>query len=69
MTEWRDRKQYTQVLGKRMAHVESGQGEPVLFLHGNPASSYLWGGVMAAAAAIGDLTRPDSLEKIPRATP
>jgi haloalkane dehalogenase len=59
MSEWRQRKQYTQVLGKRMAHVEIGQGEPVLFLHGNPTSSYLWRDVMAAMEGAGRLIAPD----------
>ncbi len=59
MTEWRDRKRYTQVLGKRMAYVEMGTGKPVLFLHGNPASSYLWRDVMAAMEGAGRLLAPD----------
>jgi len=59
MTEWRDRKRYTQVLGKRMAHVEAGQGDPILFLHGNPASSFLWRAVMAAMEGAGRLLAPD----------
>ncbi|MCH8951039.1 MAG: haloalkane dehalogenase [Proteobacteria bacterium] len=59
MTEWRDRKRYTEVLAKRMAHVESGEGDPVLFLHGNPTSSYLWREVMAAMAGAGRLLAPD----------
>ena len=59
MTEWRDRKQYTRVLGKRMAHVESGQGDPILFLHGNPTSSFLWREVMAAMDGAGRLLAPD----------
>lgn len=33
---------YIDVLGSRMHYVEEGEGEPVLFLHGNPMSSYLW---------------------------
>jgi haloalkane dehalogenase len=59
MPEWRNRKQYIEVLGKRMAHVESGQGDPILFLHGNPASSYLWRDVMAAMNGAGRLLAPD----------
>jgi haloalkane dehalogenase len=59
MSEWRDRKRSTEVPGKRMAHVESGQGDPVLFLHGNPTSSYLWRDVMAAMAGSGRLLAPD----------
>lgn len=31
-----------EVLGSRMAYVDQGAGRPVLFLHGNPTSSYLW---------------------------
>ncbi len=34
-----------------MAYVETGQGEPVLFLHGNPTSSYLWRDVIPPVAA------------------
>ena len=59
MTEWKQRKQFTPVLGKRMAHVEMGAGEPVLFLHGNPASSFLWRDVMGAMEAVGRLLAPD----------
>ena len=53
MSDWQDRKQYTEMLGKRMAHVEIGQGDPILFLHGNPTSSYLWRDVMAAMSGSG----------------
>lgn len=35
-------KQDTTVNGKRMAYHEAGTGDPVVFLHGNPTSSYLW---------------------------
>ena len=34
------------VLGKRMAYVEMGEGDPILFQHGNPTSSYLWRNIM-----------------------
>ena len=44
--EWRSRKRTTDVLGYGMAHVEMGEGPPVLFLHGNPTSSFLWRDVM-----------------------
>ena len=30
------------VLGKKMTYVDKGEGDPILFQHGNPASSYLW---------------------------
>ncbi len=59
MTDWSERKRFTTVLGKRMAHVESGEGAPVLFLHGNPTSSFLWREVMAAMEGAGRLIAPD----------
>lgn len=34
------------VLDSEMAYVERGQGPPVVFLHGNPTSSYLWRNVV-----------------------
>ncbi len=33
---------YLDVLGARMHYIEEGEGDPILFLHGNPTSSYLW---------------------------
>src|ERR1700704_5207966 len=39
-------KKKIQVLGANMAYVELGQGEPIIFQHGNPTSSYLWRNVM-----------------------
>jgi haloalkane dehalogenase len=32
--------------GRKMAYVEVGQGDPIVFLHGNPTSSYLWRNVI-----------------------
>lgn len=34
--------QFVDVLGSKMHYVEEGEGDPILFLHGNPTSSYLW---------------------------
>lgn len=39
-------KQYVEVLGSRMAYVDEGTGPVVLFIHGNPTSSYLWRNVL-----------------------
>lgn len=33
---------YAEVKGSKMHYVEQGTGDPILFLHGNPTSSYLW---------------------------
>lgn len=39
-------KKYVEVLGKRMAYVEMGEGNPIIFQHGNPTSSYLWRNIL-----------------------
>jgi haloalkane dehalogenase len=36
------KKQRRRVLDREMAYVQVGEGDPILFLHGNPTSSYLW---------------------------
>lgn len=37
---------YVEVLGSRMHYVEAGEGDPVLFVHGQPTSSYLWRNIL-----------------------
>lgn len=37
---------FVEILGSRMHYVEHGEGDPVLFLHGNPTWSYLWRNVI-----------------------
>jgi len=39
-------KKSLQVKGRKMAYVEFGEGDPIVFQHGNPTSSYLWRNVM-----------------------
>src|SRR3979490_2589095 len=34
--------QYREVDGLRLAHVDEGEGQPVIFFHGEPTWSYLW---------------------------
>jgi len=46
-------KKFIDVNGKRMAYVEMGAGDPIVFQHGNPTSSYLWRNIMPALAARG----------------
>ena len=50
---------YTQVHGSRMAWREAGAGDPVVFLHGNPTSSYLWRHVLPRVAGHGRCLAPD----------
>lgn len=50
---------FLDVLGTRMAYVDVGEGAPVVFLHGNPTSSYLWRNVMPHLEGLGRLIAPD----------
>jgi haloalkane dehalogenase len=48
-----------EVAGKTMAYVEAGTGDPIMFLHGNPTSSYLWRNVLPHLAELGRCIAPD----------
>src|SRR6266550_3591597 len=52
-------KKTVDVLGSSMAYHERGEGAPVLFLHGNPTSSYLWRDVIPELEGRGRLIAPD----------
>ncbi|MFC3105234.1 haloalkane dehalogenase [Salinisphaera aquimarina] len=58
-TSDRPEKRTIDVHGRRMAYVEMGQGDPIVFLHGNPTSSYLWRHVMPHLAQHGRCIAPD----------
>ena len=47
------------VLGKKIAYVDEGKGDPIVFLHGNPTSSYLWRNVIRYAIPYGRCLAPD----------
>src|SRR6202048_3707576 len=59
MTEQPLAKKTVDVLGSRMAYHERGEGAPVLLLHGNPTSSYLWRDVLPELEGSGRLIAPD----------
>ena len=46
-------KKKVDVLGKQMAYVEMGEGNPIVFQHGNPTSSYLWRNIMPHVEDLG----------------
>jgi haloalkane dehalogenase len=52
-------RQFTMVRGHRLAHVEAGSGDPIVLLHGNPTSSYLWRDVIGPLAGLGRVIAPD----------
>jgi haloalkane dehalogenase len=59
MTEQPLTKKTVDVLESRMAYHERGEGAPILFLHGNPTSSFLWRDVMPPLSGRGRLIAPD----------
>ena len=63
-------KQYQDVNGKKIAYVEAGGGDPIVLLHGNPTSSYLWRNVIPELESKGRVIAPDLIgqgdsEKLP----
>ncbi len=52
-------KKRTNVKGLAMAYVETGGGDPIVFLHGNPTSSYLWRNIIPHVEHLGRCIAPD----------
>lgn len=52
-------KKFARVLDRSMAYVEAGEGDPIVLLHGNPTSSYLWRGVIPHLTGLGRCIAPD----------
>ena len=67
-------KQHRQILGSKMAYVEVGQGDPIVLLHGNPTSSFLWRNVIPHLESLGRCIAPDLIgmgdsDKLPNSGP
>ena len=52
-------KSFITINGKKLAYVDYGEGDPIVFLHGNPTSSYLWRNIMPHLEGVGRLIAPD----------
>ena len=52
-------KKSVSVKGKTMTYMEMGEGDPIVFLHGNPTSSYLWRNIMPHLKNQGRCIAPD----------
>jgi haloalkane dehalogenase len=52
-------KKFAMIEGKRMAYVEVGEGDAIVFQHGNPTSSYLWRNIMPHCEGLGRLIACD----------
>lgn len=67
-------KKRRRVLDRQMAYVEAGEGDPIVLLHGNPTSSYLWRNVLPYLEPLGRCIAPDLIgmgdsEKLPGSGP
>jgi haloalkane dehalogenase len=67
-------KKRRRILGREMAYVEAGEGDPILLLHGNPTSSYLWRNVLPHLEPRGRCIVPDLIgmgdsDKLPNSGP
>lgn len=47
------------VLDSEMAYIDEGTGDPIVFLHGNPTSSYLWRNIIPEVEGLGRCLAPD----------
>ena len=61
---------FAEVSGKRIAYLEAGAGDPIVLLHGNPTSSYLWRNILPELEGSGRVIAPDLIgqgdsEKLP----
>jgi haloalkane dehalogenase len=67
-------KKRRRILGREMAYVEVGEGDPIVLLHGNPTSSYLWRNVLPHLQSRGRCIAPDLIgmgdsDKLPNSGP
>ncbi len=67
-------KKFVDVLGRQMAYVDVGSGDPIVFLHGNPTSSYLWRKIIPHCTRLGRCLAPDLIgmgdsDKLPNSSP
>ena len=54
-------KKFVEVKGRRMAYVDEGAGDPIIFLHGNATSSYMWRNIMPHLEGRGRLIAIDNI--------
>jgi haloalkane dehalogenase len=52
-------RKYVSVLDSRMAYVDVGNGDPIVFLHGVPTPSYLWRNIISYLLPFGRCLAPD----------
>jgi haloalkane dehalogenase len=50
---------YLEVKGSKIHYIDEGEGDPILFLHGNPTSNYLWRNIIPYVKTLGRCIAPD----------
>lgn len=50
---------FADIYGSKLHYIEQGKGRPILFLHGIPASSYVWRNVIPHLSSLGRCIAPD----------
>lgn len=61
VSKYADKYKFIEILGSKMAYIDEGEGDPILFLHGQPTSSYLWRNIMPHLEDQGRLIAPDNI--------
>jgi haloalkane dehalogenase len=74
MTTSPEKKSRADVLDRQMAYVDVGAGDSIVFLHGNPTSSYLWRNIWPRCQDLGRCLAPDLIgmgdsDKLPDSGP
>jgi haloalkane dehalogenase len=62
------------ILGLEMAYMDEGQGDPIVFLHGNPTYCYIWRNILPSVQKLSRIIAPDLIgmgdsEKLPSSGP
>ena len=52
-------KKFVTVKNRKIAYLEEGEGDPIVLIHGNPTSSFLWRNVIPRLASHGRVIAPD----------
>src|SRR5689334_16406101 len=50
---------YIEINNSKIHYIEEGKGDPILFLHGIPTSSYVWRNIIPHLATLGRCIAPD----------
>ena len=50
---------YVEIHGSKIHYIDEGTGDPILFLHGNPTSSYLWRNIVPHLTSLARCIAPD----------